>query len=1563
LEIAIIGTAGRFPGAADVDTFWHNLCEGVESIAFFTDDELEHSTIEPELTKHPGHIKAAGVLNNADLFDAAFFGYTPREAEIMDPQFRLFCECAWEALEQAGYNPETPDAAIGVYAGAGRSTYLLNNLFSNRELLQQAGGMFQTVMSNTSDQLTTLVSYKLNLKGPSIAVQTSCSTSLVAVHLACQSLLIGDCDMALAGGVSITFPQKSGYLYQEGGIMSPDGHCRAFDAGAQGTVTGYGVGVVVLKRLDRALEDGDQIYAVIKGTAINNDGAAKAGYTAPSVDGQARVIQAAHTIAEVDPDTISYVEAHGTGTPLGDPIEVTALTEAFRVHTDRQRFCALGSVKTNIGHLDTAAGVTGLIKTALALHHGVLPPSLHFTQPNPKIDWENSPFYVNNKLTEWTRNGLPRRAGISSFGIGGTNAHAILEEAPPVGTSGPARPAHLLVLSAKTETALEAATANLAAYLRQHPDANLADVAYTLQLGRKAFAYRRMVVCHDPADALSALESRDPQRVQTQRHSGGHRPLIWMFPGQGAQYVQMAAEIYAHEPVFRQEIDRCAELLQPQLKLDLRQILYPQPDAVAAATEQLSQTWLTQPALFVIEYALARLLQSWGIQPHAMIGHSIGEYVAACLAGVFSLEDALILVAVRGQLIQSLPPGSMLVVPLPAQEVEPLLHPEGTRQLALAGSNGPAVCVVSGPSNAVAALRDQLAQQGIECRATHTSHAFHSPMMDPILEPFVAQVRRVALQPPTLPYISNLTGTWITADEATDPRYWARHLRETVRFTEGIAELATISEALFLEVGPGRTLTTLAKQRMLDAGARIVLTTMRHPQDRLSDEALLLGAIGRLWLAGTPIDWARLYTGDHGAEQRRRVALPTYPFERQRFWVEPQPQSFTQPVSLDKQPDLADWFYVPVWQQAPLSRGAEPDDTTTDQRRWLIFLDPCGVGEHLAQQLTQRGDTVATVTIGPEFSQLGARSYAIHPRQAIDYQTLFRALHTHGQMPTTIAHLWSVTTTAHEPASAERLDAYQDHGFYSILTLAQIIGEQGGADPVDLFVVSNNVQDVTGDERLIPDKATILGPCRVIPQEYTNITCRSIDLGSTGSARWSVANIVEQMIAECAATDSEAQVAYRNAHRWVRRFERLPLPPAATTPAALRPQGVYLITGGSSEIGLALAEYLAQTVQARLVLVERAPLPAKNEWSFWLESHAETDRVSRALRRLQSLEAAGAEIMVCSADVTSQERMAAVIAEARSRFGSIHGVIHTETLAGAGMIQLKTAEVAGSVLAPKVTGTHVLERVLADMPLDFMVLFSSTIAMVGGFGQADYCAANTFIDAYAHHASVETGRRTIGINWSVWSWDDGQDELMAGIPAMQEQIRHIRDAYGVTADEAIDAFARVMTQRLPQIIVSTQNFPAIMVQASQLTAANALEQMEKLRQSGPGYSRQESDTPYVPPRNEVEEVVTTTLGKLLGIPQVGVQDNFFELGGNSLLAIQLVSALRSTFKVELHMNTLFEAATVAELAGIIEAAQVQQREREELEALLREIEGLSVEEAQTQFITESGLSEEGSTHG
>ncbi|MHC5758414.1 aminotransferase class III-fold pyridoxal phosphate-dependent enzyme [Nostoc sp.] len=884
--VAIIGMVGRFPGAGNVDEFWRNLCEGLESTTFFQDEELDPS-IDPNLCKDPSYVKARGIIPGGETFDAAFFGINPLEAVVMDPQARVFLELVYEALENAGYESESFEGLIGLYAGCGQNTYFANHISGRMEIVDRIGE-FQTMLANEKDFLTTRAAYKLNLKGPAVSVNTACSTSLVAIIQACQALSSYQCDMALAGGVSMTTPQNSGYMAQEGSMLSGDGHCRPFDVSAQGTMFNNGAGVVVLKRLEDALNDGDRIYAVIRGSGINNDGADKVSFTAPSVDGQAEAVAMAQADANFHPETISYIEAHGTATPLGDPIEIEALTQAFRVHTDAKQFCAIGSLKSNVGHLVAAAGVAGLIKTALALHYKKIPPSLNFEAPNPKIDFANSPFYVNTKLAEWSEGETPRRAGVSSFGVGGTNAHIVLEEAPQIQSSGSSRPQQLLLLSAKTSEALEAATANLQQHLQYNAEINLADVAYTLQRGRKAFNYRRSIVCHDITDAIAALQSLDPNQVNTRHIEIRNPAVVFMFPGQGSQYVNMGLNLYNREPVFQEVVDECAEILKPLLGKDLREIMYPAAsDAYGGlrlretAAISLRQTCFTQPALFVIEYALAQLWQSWGVKPQAMIGHSIGEFVAACIAGVFTLEDALMLVATRGRFMWELPEGAMLSVRLPAKEVEPRLSAE----LAIAAINGPSLCVVSGPTEAIAALQKQLENEEVVCRHLHTSHAFHSPMMDSIIAPFAKVVGKVKLSPPQIPFVSTVTADWITAQQATNPMYWATHLRQTVRFAEGAQTLWQQPERLLLEVGPRITTTTLARQQAKDIKQQIAIPSLGDNADNEAEWTALLKAVGQLWLAGVSIDWSNFYQ----RETRQRISLPTYPFERQRFWIDPPP--------------------------------------------------------------------------------------------------------------------------------------------------------------------------------------------------------------------------------------------------------------------------------------------------------------------------------------------------------------------------------------------------------------------------------------------------------------------------------------------------------------------------------------------------------------------------------------------------------------------------------------------------------------------------------------------------
>ena len=885
MKLAIVGMAGRFPGANTVDEFWDNIANKKESITFYSKEELKEAGVSETLLNNPRYVRAKSAISDVKGFDASFFGFSSREAQITDPQQRLFLECSWEALEDANFVPGNETGRTGVYAGVGINKYMMNNLSGHPELIQAVGD-YPLMIGNDKDYLASRIAYKLNLDGPAVVVQTACSTSLVAVHTACQALLNQECDTALAGGVSLGRLEKSGYLYQPGMIMSPDGHCRAFDADAEGTVQGQGAGVVVIKRLDDALVNNDHIYAVIKGTAINNDGSNKPGYTSPAVEGQAKVVLSAIASADMSPDDISYIETHGTGTPMGDPIEIEGLSEAFRTEALRRDPCAIGSVKTNIGHLDAASGVVGLIKVAKAIEQKKLPPTLHYQKNNPKINFEKTPFYVNTELKDWVAEGI-RYAGVSSFGIGGTNAHVVLRESPNQSPSEKSRTWRLVVLSAKTPSALEAVTQRLLHYLKTTENVNFSNVCYSLQVGRKRFDHRRYLVCRNEDEAIAELEKPRHKDVVTTAYKETPRKIVFMFSGQGSQYLNMASQLYKGEVGFRNEVKRCRTILKERFVY-----LYENLDDLdlSAKTDLLHQTYITQPSLFILEYSLAKTLMSWGIEPDIMIGHSVGEYVAACLAGVFSLEQALELVAIRGKLIQNLPEGDMLSVQLPEAEARQYL----SDNISLAAINGDSRCVYSGDSKAIIELQHTLNEDGVQNRLLHTSHAFHSYMMEPALERFKSSVGRRNPQKPNIPFISSVTGKYITDEQATSADYWAQHLRKEVRFNDGLHTLLDREGAfgsyaeqrfILLEVGPSKVLTTLAKQHAKKQSEDLVIATMRHAFEEISDTRQLLKAMGRLWANNVDIDWEEF----HSARQRYRVPLPTYPFERKPYWVEPRP--------------------------------------------------------------------------------------------------------------------------------------------------------------------------------------------------------------------------------------------------------------------------------------------------------------------------------------------------------------------------------------------------------------------------------------------------------------------------------------------------------------------------------------------------------------------------------------------------------------------------------------------------------------------------------------------------
>ena len=1346
-EIAIIGMAGRFPGANKTDDFWNNLINGLESIRFFSDQELLSAGVDPGTVKNPDYVKARGVIDNADHFDAAFFGFSPREAEILDPQHRVFLECAWEAMEDAGYVPDAASCKVGLYAGVGLNHYLLNR-YSELDLEDSAGN-YQLFIGNDKDFVPTRVSYKLNLKGPSINIQTACSSSLVALHLACCSIKAGECDMALAGGVSIRLPQIEGYIYQPGGIPSPDGHCRAFDEKAGGTVFGNGVGIVVLKPLKKALADRDSIYAVIKGTAVNNDGSAKIGFTAPSVEGQTEVIRTALENADVMPDSVTYIEAHGTGTELGDPIEMQALKDVYGKCAEKE-FCAVGSVKSNIGHLDTAAGIAGLIKAALALKYKKLPPTLHFNQSNPKLALKDSPFFINDRSLEWEKGKYPRRAGVSSFGIGGTNAHVILEEAPDRYNSGKSRPWQLLTLSARTDTTLQTAASNLADHLSGNPSTSIADAAFTLAKGRKAMNCRRAVLCRSLQDAVELLKTPDMEKIATSRWEGGQKTIAFMFPGQGSQYVGMARELYENETVFRNTVDQCMELLKSNLDIDFKSCLYPDGGSSEEAESRLKKTETAQLALFVIEYATAKLLMEWGLRPWAMIGHSIGEYAAACLAGVFTVEEALLMVAQRGSLMQELPEGAMLAVSIPEEKVREYFkaNPEFD-VLDIAAVNAASLCTVSGTGSGIAAFEKLLQQEGVICRRLHTSHAFHSHMMDPALQRFKQYVAGINLKPPAIPFISNVSGTWIKPEEAVNPDYWVKHLRNTVRFREGIETLTANDKCILLEVGPGQSLCSLARQ-VSGRQTGAILSSIRHPLDKQSDEEFILKMLARLWLEGVNIHWDGFYKN----EERLRIHLPAYPFERQRYYMDAGKRSNRLNENLTRKRDLADWFYIPSWKRSIPPLASKSVNTKSNGACYLIFYDKLGVGMQIAKRLEKEGHKAVVVETGKDFKQIDGNlhnyNYTIRSGNKGDFEKLFGEITEKDMLPDSILYFWSMDRETGVSSSVEEFQNSRDNYFYSLLYISQALGRYCSSRKVKMTVVTNNLWRVESIDRISPLKSLLLGPVKVAPQEYPTVECRCVDLRLPEPDTDIDERFINRLYTELITESVDKVVSYRGIDRWVQTYEKVKIDTEVKPGIYLKEEGVYLITGGLGGIGLELAGYLAEMLKARLILTGHTHFPPKAQWEKWISQHGELDNISLKIRKVMNMEKNGAKVEILRADVTDIRQMKQVMDKVTGLYRTVHGVIHAAGTSGGGVIHLKTAEAAEAVLKPKVNGTLVLWEAFGQLKPDFFMVCSSITSIAGGFGQVDYTAANAFMDAFAQANAASDGVLYISFNWDRW---------------------------------------------------------------------------------------------------------------------------------------------------------------------------------------------------------------------
>ncbi|MEU2613144.1 type I polyketide synthase [Micromonospora sp. NPDC007271] len=1324
--IAIVGLSLRVPGASSAEEFWRNLVDGTESFTRFSRAELLARGVSEDELDDPAYVPVAAVLDQFDCFDAGLFGMSPRDAELADPQQRLFLEHAHAALIDAGCDPTRYGGEIGVYAGSNADLYQWLNVRRNPQALADAGEL-RVSLGNKPDYLASSVSFRLNLRGPAMTVQTACSSSLVAVHLASEALRNGECDTALAGGVCVELPHAVGYVADDG-YTSADGHCRPFDAQANGTVYGSGVGVVVLKRLSDALSDGDDIRALIVGNAVNNDGMTKASFTAPSVSGQLEVVVQALAVAGVAPRSISYVEAHGTGTVLGDSIEIAALTAAYGRRTTERGWCGVGSTKANIGHLSAAGGVIGLIKTVLSMQHRLIPPSINHDRPHPEIDFEASPFYVVSTLTKWEpEEQSPLRAGVSSLGLGGTNAHLVLQEAPPPAPA--TAPDHggseLIQVSAATPAALAAACAQVATRLTDRPELELRDVAYTLREGRPVHQHRAAVVAVDRAQAAAALV--DPKRRASGDAATAPRVGL-LFSGQGSQHPGMGARLAATEPVFAAAVDECGRILG----WDPHELIF---NTEPGADERLAEPAVLQPALFTVEYATAMLWRHWDVTPAAMIGHSIGELVAATVAGVFDLPDALRLAAARGRLVQAAPEGRMLAVQRGADEISPLL-PAG---VAVAISNGPNTCVLAGAPEPVTAFADTLRERGISCTLLRSPYAMHAPLLDPVRDEFAALVAAVPRRAPSLPVWSAATAAPFTDGQVTDPAYWGEQLCRPVRFGATVAGLAATGAAdewLLLECGPGRQLAGLARLS-LPPGARAPLRTLPAPGEKLTDRQTAYEAAGRLWTAGIPV---RLPTPG----TPRRVPLPGYPYQRTRHWIDPAPVAAPAEPAADRRYDDG-VVEVPVWHQLPATAPAEAPGQ-------LLLFAAGERGTALAARLREHGTDVTVVRPGAAFA-VRPGGYQLRATNAADYQRLLDECADDGRAAR-IVHAWALDG---DPADSDvdAASAAQEHGYYALLTLLDALPAAG----VELDVVTAGVADVTGADLVRPEHATVAGVVRSVPLERPQVRCHWVDAdpGDLG---------VDAVVDELLGTERAEAVALRlGGRRWTREF--VPAPPGGRTTSGLgiRDGGRYLITGGLGRVGGAFAAELARR-GAQLVLVSRTAQPPP--------------------ATIEALQQAGARVRHLTADVADVDAMRTVRAEVLRDLGGLDGIIHAAKLPDTGLSPGSRLAEAAAELRPKVTGTLVLREVFGDLPLDFVALTSSVTALAGGLGRADDTAANAFLDAYAR-SSHGWPTRLVSLAWGAWQ-EEGVPEHDGLPPAAAVAAGQRVLAEGRTGSVAIGAY-------------------------------------------------------------------------------------------------------------------------------------------------------------------------------
>jgi len=1482
-DIAIIGMAGRFPGAHTHEELWALLMQGKESIQF--EARAQNDAAQPSTQGHIVH--ACANVADTELFDAPFFGYSAREADLIDPQQRIFLECSWEALENAGYDPLGLSQRVGVFGGSGVNTYAMRLSGAGKSELQS----LQVTLANDKDYLATRVSYKLNLIGPSVAVQTACSSSLVAVHLACQSLIDLECDMALAGGVSIRSPSPTGYRYTPGSIFSPDGHCRAFDERASGTIAGSGAGVVVLKRFAQAIADGDPIYAVIRGSAINNDGHDKAGFTAPSIEGQARVIQAALFAANLSPSEIDYIEAHGTGTPLGDAIEIAALKQVF---TDRDptRPCLIGAVKTNLGHLDTAAGVAGLIKTALSLQKELIPATVHFERPNPTLELEGSGLKIVSERQAWPAMAdSVRHAGVSSFGMGGTNAHLVLAEAHssfvPDRAISPAP--QILTLSARTPAALDRATARLLSHIEKHPQP-LEDVAYTLQIGRTAFQHRRVFVCSDNNDAMYSLAQARIAAEHPLSDLSACVPLIFLFPGQGSESKLMGAELYEHNGCFRTHFQSVAGLIRQYGGPDI------QTAVVSEASTAKSEPWGTlhaQLALFAIEYATGKLLIELNARPAALIGHSLGEITAACLAGVFTLDAAVRFVLARGRLMHSCGGGAMLAVGLSERAAARLCE----HSISVAAVNGPEVTVLCGTSADIERLYTQCKQQQVLCTYVNRAHAFHSAMMQPCVAELASLASHLNLQRPRIPLL-DIEGQWVTGVHSD---YWGSQVTQTVRFASCIQTAAAkFADALFIEVGPDQILTRLARLNVAHLDCKCAsIATFKAAADTASSYKTFASALAHLWTRGVRLNWPLLHS-----DTVRRTSLPTYPFERSRHWaIENESVDGLGAGRDSARLPLERWICVPTWVKAPHGRTRGRARTEADGR-WLILTEG-PIGNALIGHLSKAGAQVVEVRAGTAFSRVDDSLFTINLGSEADYLRLLQLTGVDSS-PCTVVYLC-------QAASQSQLQPSPD-GSCELLPLLRLAraSQQARLKSLDIVVAGHGITGCYPGELIEPSRALLTGAAACLPLEMPTVSCSIIDL----PAQAEPAEVARHIVDEACHGPLPQPMALRESGRWLRLFVPLNIQPAGADVSVFRHGGTYLLVGGTGALGTGLARLLAEQYHAKVILMSRSagsPTPSS------------------------SSDVNGADILRVSVDITDRKAFSEAVELARGRFGKIHGVLHLAAIPSGGLIQARTEAAGRAVLAPKTLGAANVLEVFSDTQLDFLVLFSSVTAVSGALGQCDYSAANAFLDSLPLSRLVASCPFPVcAIAWDAWQLDSWQSHSLNALPQARAAAREYRDQFGIRLDEGLTMLRTCLAAGLSQCVVTTRELNSV-IAAHRALDADSLSSLLSLSRN------EDSPACAVAHRTELAAGVLGIWAEVLGTSAASnpAGSRFLDLGGHSLLAIELAARIKNLLGVQIELRWLLANPTAEELLQLIDPDQSQRSIDSEVSELLAEIESLT----------------------